>query len=221
MRRRCRRPSWCAGGGVERRLAGSSRALQVASQTTAAHAVLLSALCPSQLPQTDLNGDGKPEILTATPDGKLRLLAPRKFGDGFAKAEVRGRGMGLLSGCTAGCRRRPPPLPCQRPNRPGASLSLPLSTSSAPGAGRGAAGPDGRDEDRGHAQRLPQPAAQGARPRAAQAGARGGAASCCCCCCRGECRSPLVVSALFEQRASFAPLLPTLVVLRACRWWCW
>ncbi|PRW61178.1 FG-GAP repeat-containing isoform B [Chlorella sorokiniana] len=37
---------------------------------------------------TDLNGDGKPEVLTATPDGLLRLLAPRKFGDGFAQAEL-------------------------------------------------------------------------------------------------------------------------------------
>ena len=39
--------------------------------------------------QTDLNGDGKPEIITATPGGRLHILAPRRFGDGFAKAEVR------------------------------------------------------------------------------------------------------------------------------------
>lgn len=37
---------------------------------------------------TDLNGDGKPEIITATPSGKLQILAPRRFGDGFAKAEL-------------------------------------------------------------------------------------------------------------------------------------
>eukprot|EP00887_Chlorella_sp_A99_P007059 scaffold2.g7059.t1 len=36
----------------------------------------------------DLNGDGKPEVLTATPDGKLRILAPRRAGDGFARAQV-------------------------------------------------------------------------------------------------------------------------------------
>ena len=40
--------------------------------------------------QTDLNGDGKPEIITATPGGRLHILAPRRFGDGFAKAEVKG-----------------------------------------------------------------------------------------------------------------------------------
>lgn len=38
--------------------------------------------------QTDLNGDGKPEVITATPDGKIRVLAPRRAGDGFAEALV-------------------------------------------------------------------------------------------------------------------------------------
>lgn len=36
----------------------------------------------------DLNGDGKPEILTATPGGILLVLAPRRHGDGFAPALV-------------------------------------------------------------------------------------------------------------------------------------
>lgn len=53
------------------------------------HTRFFAAPFPSPPPQTDLNGDGKPEVLTATPDGLLRLLAPRKFGDGFAQAEVR------------------------------------------------------------------------------------------------------------------------------------
>jgi len=38
--------------------------------------------------QADLNGDGKPEILTATPGGILLVLAPRRHGDGFAPALV-------------------------------------------------------------------------------------------------------------------------------------
>lgn len=46
---------------------------------------------PLRLLQTDLNGDGKPEVITATPSGKIQILAPRRFGDGFAKAEVRRR----------------------------------------------------------------------------------------------------------------------------------
>ncbi|KAL4452779.1 hypothetical protein ABPG75_008441 [Micractinium tetrahymenae] len=37
---------------------------------------------------TDLNGDGKPEVIMATPSGKIQILAPRRFGDGFAKAEL-------------------------------------------------------------------------------------------------------------------------------------
>lgn len=36
----------------------------------------------------DLNGDGKPEVLAATPDGRLQLLAPRHHGDGFARAQL-------------------------------------------------------------------------------------------------------------------------------------
>jgi hypothetical protein len=36
----------------------------------------------------DLNGDGKPELVTATPSGRIQILAPRRFGDGFAQAEL-------------------------------------------------------------------------------------------------------------------------------------
>ena len=52
--------------------------------------------------QTDLNGDGKPEIITATPGGKLQILAPRRFGDGFAKAEVGWGGAGGRAGRRGG-----------------------------------------------------------------------------------------------------------------------
>lgn len=38
--------------------------------------------------QADLNGDGKPEVLSATPNGVLLVLAPRRPGDGFAPALV-------------------------------------------------------------------------------------------------------------------------------------
>ena len=38
--------------------------------------------------QADLNGDGKPEVLVAAPNGKLLVLAPRRAGDGFAPALV-------------------------------------------------------------------------------------------------------------------------------------
>ena len=67
------------------------------------------AACPSGYPaillgvQADLNGDGKPEIITANPTGKLQILAPRHFGDGFAKAEVSGGRIGL---CIHSRRRR-------------------------------------------------------------------------------------------------------------------
>ena len=33
-----------------------------------------------------MNGDGKPEIIVAAPDGNIKVLAPRRFGDGFAQA---------------------------------------------------------------------------------------------------------------------------------------
>ncbi|KAL4855412.1 Importin-5 [Chlorella vulgaris] len=36
----------------------------------------------------DLNGDGKPEVIVATPAGHIQLVAPRRFGDGFAKAQL-------------------------------------------------------------------------------------------------------------------------------------
>lgn len=36
----------------------------------------------------DLNGDGKPEVLSTTPNGVLLVLAPRRPGDGFAPALV-------------------------------------------------------------------------------------------------------------------------------------
>lgn len=38
--------------------------------------------------QADLNGDGKPEVLVASPDGHLLVLAPKRHGDGFAPALV-------------------------------------------------------------------------------------------------------------------------------------
>lgn len=63
--------------------------------------------------QADLNGDGKPEIVTATPSGRLQILAPRRFGDGFAQAEVRrGEGLGRCSesrgsACCHHCRSVP------------------------------------------------------------------------------------------------------------------
>lgn len=46
---------------------------------------------PQPLPPplvADLNGDGKPEVVVVTPTGRVQLLAPRRFGDGFAKAEL-------------------------------------------------------------------------------------------------------------------------------------
>lgn len=36
--------------------------------------------------QADLNGDGKPEIITATPNGALVIIEGRRAGNGFAKA---------------------------------------------------------------------------------------------------------------------------------------
>lgn len=76
------------------RRTGSSWQLVTGAGCMAGRAVVVQRPCASHtlLPpsQTDLNGDGKPEILTATPDGRLQLLAPRKFGDGFARAEVGG-----------------------------------------------------------------------------------------------------------------------------------
>ncbi|EFN51416.1 hypothetical protein CHLNCDRAFT_59245 [Chlorella variabilis] len=50
---------------------------------------------PQPLPPplvADLNGDGKPEVVVVTPTGRVQLLAPRRFGDGFAKAEAIGGG---------------------------------------------------------------------------------------------------------------------------------
>lgn len=38
--------------------------------------------------QADLNGDGKPEVLIASPDGHLLVLGPKSHGDGFAPALV-------------------------------------------------------------------------------------------------------------------------------------
>jgi hypothetical protein len=35
-----------------------------------------------------LNGDGKPEVIAAVPGGKVVVLAPRRAGDGFARALV-------------------------------------------------------------------------------------------------------------------------------------
>ena len=49
--------------------------------------------------QTDLNGDGKPEILVGSPLGRLLLVAPQPGGNGFAPAkagrEVEGWAAGL------------------------------------------------------------------------------------------------------------------------------
>lgn len=51
--------------------------------------------CVGPYMQADLNGDGKPEIITATPEGDIRVLAPRKAGDGFAQAlQLSGGGWG-------------------------------------------------------------------------------------------------------------------------------
>ncbi len=38
------------------------------------------------MPQVDLNGDGKPEVIVPAPGGVLHVVAPRRHGDGFAKA---------------------------------------------------------------------------------------------------------------------------------------
>lgn len=38
--------------------------------------------------QADLNGDGKPEIIAASPTGTLKVLAARHSGDGFAQAQL-------------------------------------------------------------------------------------------------------------------------------------
>ncbi|KAL6769300.1 hypothetical protein ACKKBG_A30470 [Auxenochlorella protothecoides x Auxenochlorella symbiontica] len=44
---------------------------------------------PSPKPlAVDLNGDGKPEVLVAAPNGQVQLLAPARPGDGFARVRV-------------------------------------------------------------------------------------------------------------------------------------
>lgn len=50
--------------------------------------------------KVDLNGDGKPEVLVAAPNGQVQLLAPARPGDGFARVRVRGR-LGVTLGRTA------------------------------------------------------------------------------------------------------------------------